>query len=53
VGGSELMRTGRPPRDWRPPSMIRVCRGLFGRSGSIVGSIGTFDTSRPWVLPTR
>jgi hypothetical protein len=47
------MRTGRPDRDSRPPSMIRVCRGPFGFTGSTVGIIGTFDTSRPWVLPTR
>ena len=33
--------------------MIRVCRGLFGRDGSTVGNIGTFDTSRPCVRPMR
>ncbi len=53
VGGSELMRTGRPLRDPLPPSMIRVCRGAFGLGGSIVGSIGTFETSRLCVFPTR
>ena len=53
-GGSELIRTGRPLRALsRPPSMIRVWRGLFGLGGSTVGSIGTFDTSRLWVLPMR
>jgi hypothetical protein len=55
VGGSELIRTGREgsARCWRPPSSMRVRRGLRGRGGVRVGMIGIDDTSTPWVLPTR
>jgi hypothetical protein len=55
VGGRGLTRTGRLDGDaGEPPSRMRVRRGLDGRFGpSCVGSIGTRETSTPWVLPTR